>query len=128
MSASVREAQIMALLEAVADPALLEDLATPQGLATEWFLNNDARKPCPDNNPCFLQRWVLAVMYFSTGGDDWFKCSANLVAQDACGAELPFVGEQRFLSGFHECEWAGINCNDMDCVTEVEFGESLQSI
>jgi hypothetical protein len=115
----------MAILEANIDPALLTDLSTPQGLATDWLLNDDARKLCPDN-PKLLQRWALAVMYFSTGGENWTRCSANLLAEDPCGAELPFIAKQRFLSGFHECEWAGIACNDLECVTEVIFGKSLK--
>lgn len=123
MSAVVREIQILALLDSVADPVLIRDVNTPQGLATEWLLSQDSRKICPDD-PKILQRWVLAVMYFSTGGEQWLQCSNNILATDDCGNEEPFEAEQRFLSAFHECEWAGIDCNELECVTEIEFGKT----
>ena len=121
VSADVRVAQIMALLDSVADPVAIRDGSTSQGQATNWLLNQDPRKICPDN-PKFLQRWVLAVIYFSTGGDNWFQCSNSILADDPCGTEDPFENKQRFLSGFSECDWAGIECID-DCVTEIEFGK-----
>jgi hypothetical protein len=94
----------------------------PQGQATEWFLNQDGAEICPDD-PKVLQRWILAVIYFSTQGDGWLQCSANPSATDNCGAEEPFVAATRFLSSVNECEWAGISCID-DCITEIEFEEN----
>lgn len=126
ISADVRRQQILALLDSVADPDLIRDDSTTLGQATTWLLENDPRKICP-GVPKILQRWVLAVLYFSTGGDEWFQCSANLLADDPCGFEEPFASpqKQRFLSGFNECEWAGITCDEELCVTEIEFGMSL---
>jgi len=65
---------------------------------------------CPDEK--IVQRWVMAVFYYSTSGDSWFKCSVT--GSDPCGSG-------RFLSDSSECEWAGITCNNQDCVTEIEF-------
>lgn len=70
-----------------------------------------------------MQRWVLAVIYYSTNGDSWLKCSAGGEASDLCGAEDPFVGKSRFLAPVSECQWAGISCID-GCVTEIEFEEN----
>lgn len=125
MSAALRELQILNLLDSAADPVLIRDITTPQGQATEWLLGEDPRKLCPDDGIKILQRWVLAVIYFSTGGDNWLQCSNSLGALDDCGVEEPFEAKQRFLSAFHECEWAGIECNDLLCVTEIEFGKFL---
>lgn len=125
VSADVRTARILQLLRSVADPEAIADPQTDQGKATEWLLNEDPRKICPDH-PKILQRWALAVVYFATGGDLWFQCSNSILATDECGAVVPFEGKQRFLSGFSECEWAGITCDDLDCVEELEFGK-LQS-
>jgi len=117
-----RIAGILAALDAVADPDLIRNNDFPQGLATTWLIEEDGYRICPGDEK-LIQRWVLAVVYFSTGGDDWFQCSQNPAANDICGAEDPFVGEDRFLSTTNECTWAGISCID-GCVTEIEFEEN----
>ena len=122
ISEEQRVAQILAILDAVADPVKIRDESLPQGKATTWILSQDDFQICPDNDK-LVQRWAMAVLYYSTGGDDWFKCSGNPSVTDNCGNEDPFVsGESRFLSGVGECEWAGISCNSDECVTEIEFG------
>jgi hypothetical protein len=101
---------------------LFLDISTPQGQATDWLINEDEFVICPDDKK-LIQRWVLAVVYFSTNGDEWFQCGAvNLT--DGCGAQDPFSGEERFLSPVGECEWAGISCLDDECITELEFEEN----
>jgi hypothetical protein len=121
ISEQERISQILAILDAVADPDDIRDNTTPQGLATTWIIAQDGFDVCPDY-PKLVQRWTLAVMYFSTNGNAWFQCSARPGATDACGSESPFEGKQRFLSSGSECEWAGITCID-GCVTEVVYGK-----
>lgn len=122
ITAEDRVQQILAILEAATGNTDLLNVATDQGKATEWILSEDEFQICPENDK-LLQRWTLAVMYFATGGDDWFQCSANAAALDNnCGVENPFVGSTSFLSSSIECEWAGISCID-GCVTEIEFGK-----
>ena len=124
-----RVQQILALLDKIANPVAIRDLSTPQGKATTWILEQDMFKACPDDIDCkFIQRWSLAVIYFSTNGDDWFECSANPNASDPCGTVRPFRGKERFLSAGNECDWAGITCNIQGCVTEIEFGTFTMSI
>jgi hypothetical protein len=108
-------------LDEVANPLLIRDLAEPQGLATTWLIGEDSLFICPDDLD-ILQRWSLAVVYFSTGGDAWFQCSANPAAVDGCGVEAPFVNATQFLSGTSECNWAGISCLD-GSVTFIDFGK-----
>ena len=120
ISAKERSEQIFAALDAVADSTLIRDETTSQGMATNWLVNQDFRRICPDDEK-LIQRWVMAVIYFSTGGNDWFQCSA--AGSDACGTEDPFNTKRRFLSEFNECQWAGISCNANSCVTEIEFGK-----
>jgi hypothetical protein len=107
-------------LDGVGDPVLIRDLVTPQGLAANWLINQDYRKVCPDEK--VVQRWVMAVFYYATNGDEWLQCSVD--GSDECGSNLPFKSKQRFLSDFSECDWAGITCNTDDCVTEIEFEEN----
>jgi hypothetical protein len=104
------------MLDQVADAGLIRDPSTPQGQATEWIMN-DNDESCPDD-PKLIQRWALAVMYFSTEGDAWELCSDNPATP--CGVP-PFVGDNPFLSNVNECEWAGIRCNTDGCVTAIEF-------
>jgi len=123
ITAEERVAQILAILDAVADPAEIRDNSTPRGLATTWLLSQDEFQICPDAEK-LVQRWVLAVIYFSTQGDNWFACSGNPSATDNCGRQRPFRRKERFLSGGTECDWAGIVCDaDTGCVTEIEFGK-----
>lgn len=110
--------QILAILDAAANATEIRNGALAQGKATAWLLNEDSFQICPDNDK-LLQRWTMAVIYYSTGGDAWFQCSA--AGSDNCGNENPFVNQERFLSGSNECEWAGISCVN-GCVTEIEFG------
>ena len=115
-----RIAQILAILDAVADPDDIRNNGTSQGLATTWIIEQDEFQACPDYVK-LVQRWTLAVMYYATNGDEWFQCSANPNSTDLCGIQSPFEGEERFLSNNSECEWAGITCID-GCVTEIEYG------
>jgi hypothetical protein len=122
-----RVTQILAILDAVANPNDIRNNATPEGLATTFLIEQDALQVCPnDPNSCqLIQRWSLAVIYYSTGGDNWFQCSANPNATDNCGNEAPFIGKTRFLSGGSECNWAGIACVH-GCVTYMQFGRYLE--
>lgn len=91
-----------------------------QGKAADWLINQDEYLICPDD-PKVVQRFALAVIYFATNGDNWLQCSAT--GLDPCGFEDPFVGDSRFLSAENECDWAGISCDPLSCVNEIEFGE-----
>lgn len=81
-----------------------------------------------------MQRYVLAVHYFSTRGSRWFQCSApsdltdpESVAQanDACTiAVAPGNREENsfaWLTGNSECTWGGIACNDEGKVTRIDM-------
>lgn len=118
--AEQRRLEILEIIREATNSTLIEDLDTPQGMATDWIINEDLRRLCPDSRK-IIQRWTLAVMYFSTGGDDWLQCFAG---DPSCGNASPFFNRDAFLSPSIECEWAGISCNSEACVTEVEFEEN----
>jgi len=126
MSREQRAEEILFILLDVSTPTLLSDLSTPQGRAFRWIVDEDEFYVCPSDNTCdVVQRYVLAVMYFSTNGNNWFQCSGNPAASDDCGSDFPFdAGQSRFLAPVTECDWAGIRCSENLCVTEIEFGES----
>ncbi|CAB9502853.1 leucine rich repeat [Seminavis robusta] len=47
----------------------LEDPMTPQSRAYEWIMNDPNRSSYPDWK--VLQRFALAAIYYSTGGEEW---------------------------------------------------------
>lgn len=125
-----RNRSIYEVLVSVSDPMSLQDRSTPQGKALEWIVEIDEANLCPDTiytcPNALIQRYVLAVIYFSTNGDLWFQCSAASNALDSCGKEYPFSSKTRFLDSGSECNWAGIDCNDSQCVNRIEFGKFLE--
>ena len=54
----------------------LADDRSPQGMALDWITNEDEAELCPDNNN-LIQRYIMAVFYYSTDGDRWAECSAG---------------------------------------------------
>lgn len=61
----------------------------------------------------FIQRYILTVFYFSTGGDGWTDCGKG----DA-GCRVP--GTESYLGDTDECDWVGSDCDDGK-LTGLEF-------
>ena len=122
MSYDLRSSMIMSIVQEISNLNLLTDMTSPQGKALDWLINKDAAFLCPDE-PKLIQRYVLAVLYYSTNGENWFQCSASSVIGDDCGKEEPFVNKTHFLDESNECLWAGIRCSETQCVTQIEFGK-----
>ena len=83
----------------VSDPFLMSNPASPQGMAIEWLAERDGLNlPVPlgsiatDEGYQLLERFVLAIVYYSTGGAQW----RNQVG---------------FLSGNDVCTWGGLRFN-----------------
>ena len=156
-----RATQIRELMSTVSDPATFDDPSSPQSQALDWITNEDAIVPimCPNQenlgcsrggtiNP-MIQRYVMAVFYFSTNGDtSWEQCSApDNVDSDASVAEAnancervvtPFgvandrVGDtstDAWLGPSNECQWGGMACWGLDtpnlnlCIDQLDFGK-----
>ena len=87
---------------------------SPERKALDWLLDNDDAYLCEDDTN-LIQRFSLAVFYFSTNGFRWASCSGiNNVECDGANA---------FLSRHHECSWFGIKCNSKFEVTQLTFGK-----
>lgn len=106
---------------------------TPQNLAAEWIINEDMRFVCPQD-PTLIQRYAMAVFYYSTDGDDWFECSAPedfsseesiTEANEDCNIAVPGSnGTDAWLTPSSECDWGGVACNDLGFVERIDFGTS----
>ena len=82
-------------LSVLTPKAELNNLVTPQGMAFHWILNVDEAKinPCMDPTRA-RQRYALAVMYYSTGGDSW-------------------IDNTNWLTGSNsECQWTKVTCHE----------------
>lgn len=81
-----REAKIEEKISKLTSLEQIYNKSTPQGRAFQWILHEDERSLSADSQ-YLIQRYVLAVLYFSTGGDSWT------------------YGNLNFLSSLHECHW-----------------------
>jgi hypothetical protein len=120
---------------------------TPQDKALEWLIQTDPYFVCPDDKKA-LQRYILAVFYYSTDGDNWNECSApddvtdpdsidrannncSVITTPIPGGELnpSFLptteGSSAWLTPVYECEWSGITCRvETTCVDRIEFEDN----
>lgn len=112
-----RYTQIREVLKSVSDGSDLATQGSPQYLAASWIAHEDSLQVSPSQPENLIQRYVLALMYFTLGkNNEWQK---NL----------------GFLSGKDECTWniaepsavvtdikaAGVLCNDKGKVTQLDF-------
>jgi hypothetical protein len=95
----------------VSDAEALQDDSSPQFLALRWLANNDTAVLDLDSTPTvmFVERYVVAVLYFATGGEGW-------------------GGQRNFLSATSVCKWnneeRGVFCNEDDVVVALNLGKS----
>ena len=81
----------------------LADSSTPQGKAFDWIVSIDKMQLCPGDDRV-IQRYAAAVLYFSTGGENW---NDNTL----------------WLSTESECEWAGLTCDSIGEVSAIKLGK-----
>jgi hypothetical protein len=105
---------------------------TAQKAAMDWLVDIDAYQVCPDD-PNALQRYTLAVFYYSTFGDNWLDCSAmpnfeegtcdSVTVGTRGNDDSPKItGNYVWLSPVNECTWAGVQCmEDTALVDRLEF-------
>jgi len=107
-----RRAQIISILGGVSEPVILSTTETPQNNAAEWLIGTDEFAVCPGDEK-LIQRYVMALFYYSTSGDSWTQCSAGDVSCTA--PNVPF------LAPVNECGWFGLSCDADLCITEIIF-------
>jgi len=117
--ASIRENSILDVLAE-------ESLLPPATQAANWLLHHDSLQVHLESDPIqsegeegivkvskekIIQRYVLAVLYYSLEMDDSELAASN--------GENVF-----FLSGVDECEWQNVVCNDQGFVTSISISEA----
>lgn len=89
---------------------LLFDLNTPHGMAFDFVLNRDKRRLGPDD-PHLVQRFVLALLFYATGGSD--ENDPKGYAEAHTGGNGGWdSGLAHFLTGLHECHWVKKSMED----------------
>lgn len=112
-----RDAAKRLLLQNVTEREVLlnASLTTPQYSALKWLADDDEAVIDLSNEVTLIQRYSLAVLYFSSGGGDSWTDTLN------------------FTSGLNECEWysvkAGIRhgvaeCSEDGVLTELRLNEN----
>jgi len=123
-----RREQILGILSTVSEPGSIETAGSPQQNAFDWIVDKDSAQLCPQNENDLIQRYTLAVFYYSTNGDDWKECNAPsdfdsqasiAAANSACtlttvNATTIFPNDVRgtkaWLTPESECTWGGVSC------------------
>jgi len=122
-----RRDEILRILSTVSRSNLFFETGSPQQDAFNWIVDEDSAQLCPDDDS-LVQRYTLAVFYYSTNGDDWKECNAPsdfdsqasiAAANAACtlttvNATTIFPndigGSNAWLTSESECTWGGISC------------------
>lgn len=124
------------MLNSVSSAEEIDTPGSPQNEAFQWIVNEDTRYLCPDN-PSLIQRYSLAVFYYSTSGDRWIECTAPTdfsseeaiaIADDNCNIEpVPGSGSEAWLTPSDECQWGGVVCEPLEGgqVERIDFGTFL---
>lgn len=102
-----REDELLQELTQYSDEGLLIDPNTFQGTAFRWLVDTDPTQVCPDETLNVQQRYILALFYYSMGGDSWIQCTAaTSPTPGLCVSEF-----RRYLSTSNVCFWFGIVCS-----------------
>jgi len=104
---SPRSKAIQQMVAQLSSPEDIGVLGSPQNRSADWLLGDKNAGFDPEQNKSrMVQRYTLAVLYYSTEGDKWTE-------------------QGDFLSLEHECDWHPfINCTTADgVVTGLQLGK-----
>jgi len=112
-----RRAEIEARLIPISGLLALEDESSPQYKAFNWLCKEDPLQ-LPASDKGIFQRYVLAILYFATDGENWSEC-ASPKGDTPCSNVM-----KRYLSGAPACRWKGITCDIYEQVEGINLREN----
>lgn len=115
LSALERESQLRHMIQTISDPHDLVVPNTPQFRALDWLLHADDAQVCPDQVNDVMQRYIAAVLYYSTEGDTWAECNAAIASVKAPCLSV------RFLANDSVCSWYQVTCDDTGNIIEIHL-------
>lgn len=94
---------------------VLYDKNTPHGMAFDFMLNRDKR-PVNVDDPLLVQRFVVTLIFYATGGKDTdptVASSTTIMGEEATGRTSGWDSSMaHFLTGLHECHWVKKSLED----------------
>mmetsp|Transcript_21029 Transcript_21029/g.34779 ORF Transcript_21029/g.34779 Transcript_21029/m.34779 type:complete len:679 (+) Transcript_21029:108-2144(+) len=79
---------------------------SPQYKALHWIALEDRHQVHVDETEHIMQRYILAVLFFSTNGMDW-------------------KDQFEFMTADNECDWSGaLQCNSEGSITDIDLREN----
>ncbi|CAB9501077.1 Leucine rich repeat N-terminal domain [Seminavis robusta] len=103
------------------------DHIQPRFEALNWIVFEDSLQLDSDATN-LLQRFIVVLTYFQTSREsDWLDCGPSTAANDeACWIQIQRSESSgsRWLTGVHECQWAGIYCNGEKKITHLQLGQN----
>jgi hypothetical protein len=127
-----REGGIMEQALTIVGSSALEDPKSPHAKAANWIMNEDLYMISPEAEN-FIQRYLLAHFYFATTETSpWLSCNAvpqaenqtcefTRIVQVFPEVQYENITWGRWLSYSHECEWAGVLCDEFNQTRAIEL-------
>jgi len=120
-------------LSGVTEESVLYDESTPQNKVWEFIIFKDEMQ-VPADYPGLIQRYVLATLFYVTGGEDWFECESrsdgeggnvtDVEEEERCGDDNQFY---HYMAPVNECLWYGVECTRTSgIVRSIELGNSFR--
>ena len=101
-----REEHLRHIILTLSDRQDVAAADSPRSQAFAWLVHADAAHVCPDQTIRVIQRYIAALMYYSTKGDTWAECNA-----ESAPVKAPCTSA-RYLSSESVCSWYKITCDD----------------
>ena len=114
-----RLAELFDIIILISDANQLRIPTSPQFTAFEWLVNRDPAQVCPEDVLDVRQRYIAAVLYFSTNGDNWLVCN------EPNAPNLSPCSTQRYLSAADVCNWFGSDCNNAGELNRLIVGKKI---
>ncbi|CAB9505672.1 leucine Rich Repeat [Seminavis robusta] len=86
----------------------------PRIQALNWLVFEDPLQLTPDADH-LLQRFIMALTYLQTSQNTGWRICEQSMTTETCWMDVRGRGEEstnRWLTGVHECGWAGVYCED----------------
>jgi hypothetical protein len=96
----------------------LETAGSPQFFASRWIADEDLRDvDIPDSTEYdvafrFVQRYILAVLYYATGGADWKFDVGFLATRNECSWSFLLRADQAVPASGNDSWVMGVGCTD----------------
>jgi hypothetical protein len=103
-------------IEALVGREELESPDSPYARALEWMIHHDPMELVPGVDSNFVQRYITAYFYYATTTDGpWLTCNPVVGSEsEFCylSSEEKDIAATRWLSAVHECQFAGVACDE----------------